>query len=103
MDGHFVPNITFGPSVIKAVKDYAPHLFRDVHLMLAHPEKYVEVENKLGVLEPGDIRISNGHVEMYVEINGQPYIASASNCDRTGEIGDFYENSGTFRAYRFKK
>ena len=71
--------------------------------MLAHPEKYVEVENKLGVLEPGDIRISNGHVEMYVEINGQPYIASASNCDRTGEIGDFYENSGTFRAYRFKK
>ena len=71
--------------------------------MLAHPEKYVEVENKLGVLEPGDIRISNGHVEMYVEINGQPYIASASNCDRTGEIGDFYDNSGTFRAYRFKK
>ncbi|MBQ1387735.1 N-acetylmuramoyl-L-alanine amidase [Candidatus Saccharibacteria bacterium] len=71
--------------------------------MLAHPEKYVEVENKLGVLQPGDIRISNGHVEMYVEINGQPYIASASNCDRTGEIGDFYENSGTFRAYRFKK
>lgn len=71
--------------------------------MLAHPEKYVEVENKLGVLQPGDIRISNGHVEMYVEIKGQPYIASASNCDRTGEIGDFYDNSGTFRAYRFKK
>ena len=71
--------------------------------MRAHPEKYVEVENKLGVLQPGDIRISDGHVEMYVEIKGDPYIASASNCDRTGDIGNFYDNSGTFRAYRFKK
>ena len=42
MDGHFVPNITFGPSIIKAVKDYAPQLFRDVHLMLAHPEDFIE-------------------------------------------------------------
>ena len=42
MDGHFVPNITFGPSVVKAVKEYAPQLFRDVHLMLAHPEDFIE-------------------------------------------------------------
>lgn len=42
MDGHFVPNITFGPSVIKAVKDYVPQLFRDVHLMLVHPEDFIE-------------------------------------------------------------
>jgi len=42
MDGHFVPNITFGPSVIKAVKEYAPQLFRDVHFMLAHPENFIE-------------------------------------------------------------
>ena len=42
MDGHFVPNITFGPSVIKAVKDYAPQLFRDVHLMLSRPEDFIE-------------------------------------------------------------
>ncbi|MEE0888572.1 MAG: hypothetical protein U0L97_05210 [Candidatus Saccharimonadaceae bacterium] len=70
--------------------------------MEAHPEKYEEVENKLGVLQPGDIRISDGHVELYVEINGQPHIASASNCDRTGEITDYYDDS-SFRAYRFKK
>lgn len=42
MDGHFVPNITFGPSIIKGVKDYAPQLFRDVHLMLSHPEDFIE-------------------------------------------------------------
>ena len=42
MDGHFVPNITFGPSVIKAVKNYVPRLFRDVHLMLAQPEDFIE-------------------------------------------------------------
>lgn len=70
--------------------------------MKSHPEKYQEVENKLGVLQPGDIRISDGHVELYVEINGQPHIASASNCDRTGEIIDYYDSSA-FRAYRFKK
>ncbi len=42
MDGHFVPNITFGPSVIKAVRNYAPQLFRSVHLMLVRPEDFIE-------------------------------------------------------------
>jgi len=41
MDGHFVPNITFGP---KLVADLRPHtqLPLDVHLMISEPEKYVE-------------------------------------------------------------
>ena len=41
MDGHFVPNLTFGP---KLVKDIRPHssLPFDVHLMISEPEKYVE-------------------------------------------------------------
>jgi ribulose-phosphate 3-epimerase len=41
MDGHFVPNLTFGP---KLVKDLRPHssLPFDVHLMISEPEKYVE-------------------------------------------------------------
>ena len=43
MDGHFVPNISFGPSVVRAVaKDY-PELFRDVHLMLSEPEDFIPV------------------------------------------------------------
>ena len=40
-------------------------------------------------------------IEMYVEVDGEPKIASASHGDRTGEIGNFYENSATFKAYRW--
>ncbi|MFP3871836.1 MAG: ribulose-phosphate 3-epimerase [Candidatus Natronoplasma sp.] len=41
MDGHFVPNITFGPCVIKAVRRKSTQVF-DTHLMISEPEKYVE-------------------------------------------------------------
>ncbi len=41
MDGRFVPNITFGPVVIKAVRQ-ATALPFDVHLMIAEPERYIE-------------------------------------------------------------
>ena len=41
MDGHFVPNISFGPSVVRAVADDYPELFRDVHLMLSQPEDFI--------------------------------------------------------------
>ena len=41
MDGHFVPNISFGPSVVRAVTQNYPEVFRDVHLMLSHPEDFI--------------------------------------------------------------
>ena len=41
MDGHFVPNISFGPSVVWAVAQNYPELFRDVHLMLSQPEDFI--------------------------------------------------------------
>lgn len=41
MDGHFVPNISFGPAVVRAVAQNYPELFRDVHLMLSHPEDFI--------------------------------------------------------------
>ena len=63
--------------------------------------KYEEVQNSLGSLQPGDIRIGPGHVEMYVEVNGEPKIASASYCERSGDIGGYYDNS--FLAFRLKK
>jgi ribulose-phosphate 3-epimerase len=40
MDGHFVPNITIGPDVVKALKK-ATSLPLDVHLMIDNPERYV--------------------------------------------------------------
>jgi ribulose-phosphate 3-epimerase len=41
MDGHFVPNITIGPLVVKAVKKVAS-IPLDVHLMIEDPDKYIK-------------------------------------------------------------
>jgi ribulose-phosphate 3-epimerase len=41
MDGHFVPNLTIGPPVIKALKKHSSVLF-DVHLMISPVHKYIE-------------------------------------------------------------
>ena len=41
MDGHFVPNITIGPPVVKSIRKGTKLPF-DVHLMIAHPKKYVK-------------------------------------------------------------
>ena len=40
MDGHFVPNMTYGPLVLKGLKKYS-YLDFDVHLMVKNPEKFV--------------------------------------------------------------
>lgn len=47
MDGHFVPNLSFGPSVLAAAKRHT-HLPLDVHLMLTHPDRYIEAFAKAG-------------------------------------------------------
>jgi len=41
MDGNFVPNITIGPPIIKAIKPYSTLPF-DVHLMVSEPEKLID-------------------------------------------------------------
>lgn len=41
MDGHFVPNITFGPVVLKAIRQYSKKPF-DVHLMIAPADPFLE-------------------------------------------------------------
>jgi len=47
MDGHFVPNITIGPVVIKHIRPLTS-LFFDVHLMIQQPERYIEAFAKAG-------------------------------------------------------
>lgn len=42
MDGHFVPNISFGPDVVAAARRAAPEAFLDVHLMIENPDNYIE-------------------------------------------------------------
>lgn len=41
MDGHFVPNLTFGPAVVAALRPKSRLVF-DVHLMLSRPEDFIE-------------------------------------------------------------
>ena len=47
MDGHFVPNISYGVPVLKSIKKYSPLPF-DVHLMISEPEKYIEAFKNAG-------------------------------------------------------
>ena len=47
MDGHFVPNLTIGPPVIKALKKNSSMIF-DVHLMISPVHKYIEDYSNAG-------------------------------------------------------
>jgi ribulose-phosphate 3-epimerase len=48
MDGHFVPNLTFGPEVLAALRRAGVKTFFDTHLMLAEPHRYLESFAKAG-------------------------------------------------------
>jgi ribulose-phosphate 3-epimerase len=47
MDGHFVPNITFGPDLVKAIRPLSTKLF-DTHLMIAPADPFIEAFAKAG-------------------------------------------------------
>ena len=59
MDGHFVPNLSMGPLVVRALRPHTA-LPLDVHLMITDPEKYVEPFVDAGA----------DHVSIHVESNG---------------------------------
>jgi len=62
MDGHFVPNITFGPSLVKAAHQVTK-LPIDVHLMIENPDNYLEDFIKAGA------SYVSVHVEEVVHLN----------------------------------
>ncbi|NLP37893.1 MAG: ribulose-phosphate 3-epimerase [Firmicutes bacterium] len=47
MDGHFVPNLTMGPLIVRALRKHSS-LFFDVHLMIEKPERYFEAFAQAG-------------------------------------------------------
>jgi ribulose-phosphate 3-epimerase len=47
MDGHFVPNITMGPDIVKAIRPFSSKTF-DVHLMIAPVDPFLEAFAKAG-------------------------------------------------------
>ena len=63
MDGRFVPNITIGPMIVKAVRPLTTKPL-DVHLMIVEPEKYVEDFAKAGA----DI------ISVHAEHNASPHL-----------------------------
>ena len=47
MDGHFVPNITLGPAIVKSLRKDVSMVF-DAHLMIENPDNYIEEFVKAG-------------------------------------------------------
>ena len=68
MDGHFAPNISFGPVIIEAVRRVT-RLPLDVQLMIEHPERYAEAF----------IRAGTNHLTVHVEAAGlqDPHVLRA--------------------------
>src|SRR5580658_1214552 len=60
MDGHFVPNVSFGPAVVAAVRPLTKKFF-DVHLMCSKPEILLEPFAKAGA----------ERMNIHVELDGQ--------------------------------
>jgi hypothetical protein len=78
---------------------------RQLDYLSGHPDKYEEILNigNSSNLQPGDIRNSGGHIEMYIVLeDGSGRIASASHCDRTGDHVDNYYPGTGFRVFRKK-
>lgn len=53
MDGHFVPNISFGPYVIQCLRKHIPDHHFDCHMMTSEPEKWIEAVAKCQGSKPG--------------------------------------------------
>lgn len=61
MDGHFVPNITIGPPIVKSLcSHFSGELIFDAHLMITDPDKYIEPFAKAGA----------NHITFHIEANG---------------------------------
>lgn len=61
MDGHFVPNITIGTDIVRMAREYAPGLYRHVHLMVTYPQ------NLAGIFIDAGAQTLLFHVEARVE------------------------------------
>ena len=65
MDGEFVPNLTFGPPVIKCIRKCTELVF-DVHLMIDRPERYIEDFVKAGA--DIDIEVDGGITDETIKV-----------------------------------
>ena len=77
MDGHFVPNISFGVPVLKSLHKNLPDAFYDAHLMISHPLQYVDAFAKAGAT------LINFHLESEDDVNETLAAIRAAGC-KTG-------------------
>lgn len=75
MDGHFVPNLTMGPDMCRALRRAFPESFLDVHLMVTDPGLFVEPFIKAGA----------NHVTFHVEVLDEPGLRSLAR--RVRDLG----------------
>ena len=72
MDGRFVPNISFGPPVIQALRPITKLPF-DVHLMIYHPEDYFDVLKNIGV------EMASFHIEAVTHVDRVIHALKSAN------------------------
>lgn len=77
MDGHFVPNISFGVPVLASLHKGLPDAFYDVHLMISHPLAYVEPFARAGA------SLLNFHLECEDDVAATLAAVRAAGC-KTG-------------------
>ncbi len=76
MDGHFVPNLTIGPVIVKSVRDRCALPF-DVHLMIEEPQKYIDPFADAGA----DI------ITFHTEVTDRPAEVARQIRDRGARVG----------------
>jgi len=74
MDGHFVPNLTFGPQMVGELRGEVPGLFFDVHLMLSEPQRYADAFIKSGA------QLVSFHIEPELDHRGLLTHLRAQGC-----------------------
>ncbi len=77
MDGHFVPNISFGVPVLASLHSAIPEAFYDVHLMISHPLAYVKPFAEAGA------GLINFHIEAQDDVQATLDAIRAAGC-KTG-------------------
>ncbi len=76
MDGHFVPNLTFGPDLVQSLRPLTDIHF-DAHLMVNHPEHYIDAFHTAGV----------NHISIHIEIESDVDACLQSIKDKGMTVG----------------